>query len=187
MALCRTFNIAGRYLGLLIYPLLLAACALGPAPGTRAAAPPGPNPPLFEDSFALSSIWDGQMWEIFVAGSDPDGDMKHIWVVVSQSGGNMWSNHFVPLTGENRGHFSGYLALYTPRLRQGLERVRVDMKIRDAAGHYSNERSQEVLIGAPPSEGIPEKWRLAAQNRLGVIFFEFDLRQAEGDRSSHER
>jgi hypothetical protein len=187
MTLCRAFNVAGKHWGIVIYPMLLAACAMGSVPDTHRAPSPGPNPPLFEDSSALSSIWDGQMWKIFIEGSDPDGDMQHIWVVVTQYGGNMWSNHSVPLTGENRSHFSGYLALYTPRLRQGWERVRVDMKIRDEAGHYSNERSQEVMIGASPGGVIPEKWRPAAQNRLGTIFFEFDLRQAEGDRSPNER
>jgi hypothetical protein len=187
MAFLRAFSITWKCLAIFVLPVLFTACALGPSPDRAAAPPPGPNPPLFTDSFALSSIWDGETWAIFVEGNDPDGDMKHIWVVVSQYGGNMWSDHFVLLRGENRRQFSGYLALYTPRLRQGWERVRVDMKIRDEAGHYSNERSQEVLIGADPNEPIPEKWRQAAQNRLGTLFFHFDLRQADNGRSQHER
>jgi hypothetical protein len=47
------------------------------------------------------------------------------------------------------------------------------MKIRDQVGHYSGLRIHEVRLGKPTKEEVPSKW--ADAERLGVIFFDFDL------------
>jgi len=126
----------------------------GAMPGTEAQAA---GPPQFEDSFAVSSIRPGENWRIFVKGSDPDGDMTHIWVVVSQLGGNMWSNHIIRLKGNESKAFEGYITLPTPHFfpRGGWQYVRVEMKIRDKAGVYSQPRVQELEIGSPTMEYLP--------------------------------
>jgi hypothetical protein len=147
------------------------------------------GPPQFEDSFAVSSIWPGENWRIFVKGSDPDGDMTHIWVVVSQLGGNMWSNHIIRLKGNESKAFDGYITLPTPHFfpRRGWEYVRVEMKIRDKTGVYSQPRVQELEIGSPTREYLPSEWRSAGNHSLGTLFFDFHLDQSANAGDDNKR
>ncbi len=141
-------------------------------PPAAAASAPG-HPPQILDSFAVSSLWQGQMWRIFVQGEDPDGDMDHLWVFVTQVG-QKTANDIIVLKGNDRRAFAGYLALNTPR-RIGLwETVRVEIKIKDRAGNYSPVRIHEALIGSPTTEAIPSKWAQFDDRRLGNIFFDFE-------------
>ena len=135
------------------------------------------NAPEFLDSFAVSSVWPGQNWQIYVKGADPNGQMDHIWVVVSQLGGNMWSNHVIPLKGDERKSFSGYINLPIPNFirHTSWEYLTIEMKIRDASGNYSQKRVQELTIGSPTKESVPTEWRSAENRQLGTIFFDFDL------------
>ncbi len=141
----------------------------------------GPNAPSFEGAFAVSSMWLGKTWEIFVAGSDPDEDMDYIWAEVSQLGGHMWDQHLIRLKGSNQARFKGVITLPTPsfRSRKIWETLRVTLRIRDRAGHYSDPVMLEVELGKPTQESIPDEWLEARRNRLGVIFFDFDLDRAE--------
>ncbi|MEJ5349752.1 MAG: hypothetical protein WHS46_13815 [Desulfosoma sp.] len=141
----------------------------------------GPNAPRFDGVFAVSSMWFGKIWEIFVAGSDPDGDMDYIWAEVSQLGGHMWDQHLIRLKGSNQARFKGVITLPTPSFhsRTIWETLRVTLRIRDRAGHYSDPVVLEVELGKPTLESIPDTWLDARRNRLGVIFFDFDLDRAE--------
>jgi hypothetical protein len=170
---------ARRALWQSLWLILAVACTPMTGPSAVPDRTQTPSPPELLDSFAVSSQWAGETWRIYVEGRDADGDMKDIWVVVSQLGGNMWSNQFVSLKGDLRRAFSGYIALPTPRVfpRGGWETVRVELKIRDQSGYYSQARIQEVQIGSPTRESIPEKWRDADHRQLGTIFFDFDLDQ----------
>jgi hypothetical protein len=174
------------WLGLVL--VLIAACSpvvpSSPAPDAQLPA----TPPQLLDSFAVSVQRSGQTWQIFVEGSDPDGDMKDIWVVVSQLGGNMWSNQFIALQGEDRRRFMGYLAMPTPGNWgfSGWETVRVEVHIRDYAGLHSELRTHEVVIGSAAPEPIPAKWNEAARHRLGTILLDFES-DREHNRPGHRR
>lgn len=163
-------SICRSYFLLLLTALFLAGSAHS-APPTN--PPSNSHSPEIEDSFAVSSLWGGDIWRVFVQGSDPAGDMKYIWAEITQVGSKN-SSEIVPLKGDARRRFSGYLALYTPHYLRSWETVKVEIRIRDEAGNYSNVRTHEVTIGAPTKEGIPEKWAQAAQNRIGTIFFDFE-------------
>ena len=171
-------------LGLMSAILLAGGAMAGPG----FAGPAAGGAPRIDDSFAVSSIWQGQTWQIFVSGSDPDADMDYIWIQVSQLGGNMWDNHRVMLHGANRGSFAGYIAFptqtYTPRM--GWETVRVEMRIRDATGRYSAPVTLQMEVGSPTREAIPEKWSRVTNNRLGTIIFDFDT-GADSDGASKFR
>jgi hypothetical protein len=169
--------------GTCVLLILMFACApvAPPVPPPDAARPA--NPPQLLDSFAVSTMRTGQTWQIFLEGSDPDGDMKDIWFVASQLGGNVWVNQFVNLKGEDRRHLIGYVALPTPLYwsSSGWETVRVEVRIRDSAGLYSQQVVYEVMIGSHTGEPIPPKWVQAGQHKLGTVFLDF-----ERDREHHE-
>jgi hypothetical protein len=166
-------------LWLLMALALVAACVptvpMGPSPDAQVAA----NPPQFLDSFAVSTIRPGQAWRIFVEGSDQDGNMKDLWVVAARLGGTRWSNQFIPLRGEDRHHFIGYvdLPMSGTRCYSGWETVRIELRIRGNTGLQSQLRTHEVVIGNAVTEPIPPKWNQAASHPMGTITFNF-----EGDR-----
>ncbi|MBC7359404.1 MAG: hypothetical protein H5U10_12795 [Desulfacinum sp.] len=164
---------------------LTGACSTGTGRRADEARPAGVHPPRIQSSFAVSSLWFGKTWEIFVEGEDPDGDMDYIWAEVSQLGGNMWSNHRVYLKGEREAHFKGVLHLPTPSLlgRTGWQTLRVVLRIHDRANHYSDPVTHEVELGRPAAEPVPEEWQAVRARRLGTIFFRFDL-DRDGD---HDR
>lgn len=141
----------------------------------------GPHAPTIDGAFAVSSMWLGKNWEIYVAGSDPDGDMDYIWAEVSQLGGHMWDQHLLRLTGPHRTRFKGVISLPTPSFqsRKIYETLRVTLRLRDKAGHYSDPVTLEVELGKPTRESVPESWQDAREHSLGVIFFDFDLDRAD--------
>ena len=169
----------------LVLLVLMIACAPVSAPVAPPAAESPAAPPELQDSFTVADLRPGQTWQIFLEGSDPNGDMKDIWIVASQIGGTVWENQFIALRGENRRRFLGYVALPAPltlyRSSTGWETVRVEVRIRDGAGHYSQSRVHEVVIGKHTAEAVPAKWSQAAKHKLGTIFLDFDL-----DRESNQ-
>ncbi|SMC22354.1 hypothetical protein SAMN02746041_01398 [Desulfacinum hydrothermale DSM 13146] len=165
--------------------LLVSGCFTQGARRADEALPTGLHPPRIQTSFAVSNLWFGKTWEIFVEGEDPDGDMDYIWVEVSQLGGNMWSNHRVYLEGDRKAHFKGVIHLPTPSLlsRSGWQTLRAVLRIHDRANHYSNPVTHEVELGRPTRTPVPAQWKAARAQRLGTVFFDFDL-DRDGD---HER
>jgi hypothetical protein len=163
----------------------LAACAPtmmtppGEASKIAHGMPSAPNPPVFEDSFAVSSVPIGALWNVFVAGSDEDGDMSHLWIVVTQLGKRS-ETESIPLVGPDQRAFSGYITIY-PRgaLFSPWENLRVEIRIRDKAGHLSARREQNVQMGFQTHEMPPPQWADAARHKMGTILF--DLQNDDGD------
>ncbi len=155
--------------------LVLGACAPvammpGEAPQPQTMGPG--NPPRLEDGFAVSSLWGGETWRVFLRGSDPDGDMSHLWVVVTQLGKHT-DTEIIPLKGRDQAEFSGFLTLNTPSWIRTWDYVRVEVRIRDKAGNLSEKATFEAQIGSPTRERLPEHWAGAVQHHLGVLFFRF--------------
>lgn len=148
------------------------------SPALVSAAPPSPadlvlHGPVLEDSFAFSSIQGGP-WLIFLEGSDAGGDMRYFWFEVTQLGGRS-STEIVYLRGQNRRSFSGHVAIYFPAPFVGWKTVRAEIRIKDTDGNYSAKRVHEVKVGMPTRETLPDKWRPALGNRLGNIYFDFEV------------
>jgi hypothetical protein len=141
--------------------------------------PPPPNPPVLEDSFAVSSMPTGALWNVFIQGSDPDGDMSHLWVVVTQLGKRSETEN-IPLVGQDQRAFSGYITIY-PRGAHfsPWENLRVEIRIRDKAGHLSASREQDVQMGFQTREMLPEKWADATRHKMGTILF--NMENDDGD------
>jgi hypothetical protein len=152
-----------------------------PEAGRMPQAMPSPSdPPILEDSFAVSSMPNGALWNVFIQGSDPGGDMSHLWVVVTQLG-KRDVTEIVRLVGPDQRGFSGYITIY-PRGAQfsPWENLKVEIRIRDRAGNLSARAEHQVLIGFQTREMLPAKWASATHHKLGTILF--DLENDDGDR-----
>jgi hypothetical protein len=169
-------NVMLFFAALFVMTWVLGGCA------SMVATPAEPRPllasgpshaPRIEDGFAVSSLWGGETWRIFVRGSDPDGDMLHLWVVTTQLGRKS-DTEIIPLRGPAQGEFSGFLTLRTPNWIKSWDNVRVEVRIRDQAGNLSEKTVFEALIGFPTRESLPSQWSAAAHNHLGTIFFQFE-------------
>ena len=155
--------------------LMLTGCAPFAMMPVEAPQPQAVGPahaPVIEDGFAVSSLWGGETWRVFLRGSDPDGDMSHLWVVVTQLGKHT-ETEIIPLRGRNQMEFAGFLTLDTPSWIRSWEFVRVEVRIRDRGGNLSEKVTLEARIGSPTREGLPSEWADAAQYHLGVLFFQF--------------
>ncbi|MCU0571641.1 MAG: hypothetical protein MUC41_01485 [Syntrophobacteraceae bacterium] len=155
--------------------LLLSGCApvtMMPAQGPESQAMGIGHAPRFEDGFAVSSLWGGQTWRIFLRGSDPDGDMSHLWVVITQLGLHS-ETQLVTLRGPDQARFSGFLTLDTPSWIRTSDFVRVEVRIRDRAGNLSDKATFEAQVGFATREGLPSQWADATRNHLGTLFFQF--------------
>jgi hypothetical protein len=141
--------------------------------------PPAASPPVLEGSFAVSAIPSGALWNVLIQGSDPDGDMSHLWVVVTQLGKRSESEN-IPLVGPDQRAFSGCITIY-PRgsLFSPWENLRVEVRIRDKAGHLSAPRAQEVQMGFQTRETLPPRWADATRHQMGTILF--NLENDDGD------
>ncbi|MCU0588707.1 MAG: hypothetical protein MUF52_11200 [Syntrophobacteraceae bacterium] len=165
--------------GLLLFTgaalLVLSGCApvqMQQAQPIQSQAVGAADAPRMEDGFAVSSLWGGQTWRVYLRGSDPDGDMSHLWVVVTQLG-KRTDTVIIPLRGAEQARFSGFLTLDTPSWIRTWDFVRVEVRIRDRAGNLSEKATFEAQIGFPTQESLPSRWADATQSHLGTIFFEF--------------
>lgn len=144
-------------------------------------APPGPQPmggppgaPVIEDSFAVSSMPKGALWNVYLQASDPAGDMSHLWVVVRQLG-KKEVTETIRLTGPNQRAFSGFVTVY-PRgaVFSQWENLDITVRIRDRAGNLSERAEHQVQMGWQTREMLPAKWSNATHNQLGTVLIDLE-------------
>ncbi len=135
------------------------------------------DPPVILDSYTYAAIRPGRILPIFVEVKDLDGDLAGFRIEVSQLGGNMYDKFFIPLKEENKSYVKGYLALQIPNTISEPEYLRIYLYAVDNTGRRSRLISYDVSIGLGrlPNKQLPDKWIDAQKNRLGNIFFEFQL------------
>lgn len=137
----------------------------------------GPNAPRIEASFAADEVVPGDVWRLYIKGSDKDGDIRfiNVWMMIP-------SRTTTPIRLEvaegQGGHVSGYLTLNTLELGGGVgdlfrARFRFLVSLEDRAGHRSEyvQHYLEFIFGArpgqPPQGAFEERF-------LGRIPPEFD-------------
>ncbi len=137
----------------------------------------GPNAPRIEASFAADEVVPGDVWRLYIKGSDQDGDIRfiNVWMMIPS---RTTTPIRLEVAKEQGGHVSGYLTLNTLELGGGIgdlfrARFRFLVSLEDRAGHRS-EYVQHYLgfvfgarQGQPPQGGFEERF-------LGRIPPEFD-------------
>ena len=95
--------------------------------------------PVISQSFASSSLGQGDIWKVYLNASDPDGDMKYIVCTIDQPGIGTSPVSFTRIKEENRQQLSGYIYLNTAGV-DGLNfsSLTLTVQIQDRAGNFSD-------------------------------------------------
>ena len=136
----------------------------------------GDEPPMILDSYAAESVRPGATWRVFLKAQDADGDMHSIITQLVQPGIGYYPPDFTYIKGAEREGFAGYLILTTPPDYWLLqEYVEATITIQDCEGNKSEPVNFTLRFdnksGFGPQE-VPEKWKMAANRKLGTIMVE---------------
>ena len=71
------------------------------------------SPPVINFAWAQEKIRQGEDWRIYIAATDPDGDMLNIYCRVNQVGGDNYRPDITRIKKEMGGKLAGYLVLRT--------------------------------------------------------------------------
>jgi hypothetical protein len=153
--------------------LLLAGCT---ACKVAKAGEDGDEPPIVLDSYAAESVRPGATWRVFLEVQDADGDIHSIITQLVQPGIGYYPPDFTYIKEADREGFAGYLILRTPQDYDLLqEYVEATLTIQDCEGNKSEPVNLTLRFdnksGFGPQEA-PEKWQMAANNKLGTIMVE---------------
>ena len=150
----------------------------------------GDEPPIILDSYGAESVRPGATWRVFLETQDADGDIHSIITQLVQPGIGYYPPDFTYIKEAEREGFAGYLILRTPRDNNLLrwEYVEATLTLQDCEGNKSESVTLTLRFdnksGFGPQE-VPEKWQMAANNKLGTIMVEIRSiidDNTEGDR-----
>lgn len=109
------------------------------------------NPPIWERVYAATQISPGDVWRIYLKGTDPDGDLRFVYVWAATSYRPTTPFRF-SVDIDQRRVVSGYLDLYTSQLGGGIapSSLRVQLAMEDALGLKSEPMTlaAELYLGA---------------------------------------
>jgi len=130
------------------------------------------TPPVIEAYYAPKSVAPGNSWNIYLQAKDPDGDMLYIACMVDQTGFGPLDTAKIPLKGNDRAEFYGYVAMPTPTLSpiQAADiSFTVAVLVRDQQGNASRLIKLFFALDGRPGQAVPSKWQAAANHHLGDI------------------
>jgi hypothetical protein len=136
----------------------------------------GDEPPIVLDSYASESVRPGATWRVFLEVQDADGDIHSIITQLVQPGIGYYPPNFTYIKEADREGFAGYLILRIPRDYDLLqEYVEAMLTVQDREGNKSEPVNFSLRFYNKSSFGpqeVPEKWQMAASNKLGTIMVE---------------
>jgi len=145
----------------------------------------GGEPPVILDSYAPERIRPGTSWRVYLKAEDPDGDIHYIASQLFQYGVGYYPTDFTYLKGEDREGFAGYIYLNTPANSLLLiDNLKLELTILDCEGNRSEPVTLPLSFDNKSSykpQEPPEKWQMAANNKLGAILVDITSTQEFSD------
>lgn len=119
----------------------------------------GQNRPAIEVSYADKHITPGDIWRIYLKGSDPDGDLVHIQILMEAPCGPITPIRLTIGSGQGSS-LSGYLTLNTLELGGHVQDlfhgwVYLWVTLEDRAGHLSNTQVFPLYFAFGESQSAP--------------------------------
>ena len=126
--------------------------------------------PVITQAFAAKEIRPGETWKIYLNVSDPNGDMKNIYAVVSQPGVGQYPLSIIRVKEENRKELSGYIYLWTstPWYPLDYANISLTIQIQDKSGNFSAPAFFALSLNSRYSQEAPPQGVFKEQE-LGPI------------------
>ncbi len=95
--------------------------------------------PRITNFYASKEMVPGDTWKVYIKASDPDANMKYVFAVIDQAGGNGYPVGITRIKRENQKEMSGYLYLNTITSYQAMDYVtlKLTLQIKDDKGRFS--------------------------------------------------
>ena len=142
--------------------------------------------PVITFAWAQERIRQGEDWRIYIAATDPDGDMHRIYCRIDQPGGQVYRPDISNIKKGMEGQLTGYLVLrtYSPQDFFGLY-LTLNLTIVDRAGNESQLLSLPLSIDGektkfPPPELIPAGLEKGLNQRIAYIGIDLMRRERLG-------
>jgi hypothetical protein len=99
----------------------------------------GQRTPIITQAFASKEIKPGETWKVYLNVSDPNGEMKNIFAVVSQPGVGEYPMSIIKVKEENRKELSGYIYLSTSTAWYPMDYVNLTLRVevQGRSGNFS--------------------------------------------------
>jgi len=168
---------------------MLPGCGISPAYyGWPTEGGPG-TPPVIEAYYAPKSVAPGSAWNIYLQAKDPDGDMLYIACIIDQTGYGLLDTAKIPLKGNDRAEFYGYVSMPTPPFPPSQATdisFTVAVLVRDQQGNASQLIKFFVALEGKPGQALPSEWLAAANHHLGDIDVSPNLFTSSGVQAVHK-
>jgi hypothetical protein len=167
-----------RVLTILTVGVVLWGCATPPQCKEQVGLGKG-QPPALLDSYAASVIRPGGTWRIYLRAKDPDGDMRDIAAVVTQTGVAPYPTSFTRIREQDSKEVAGYLFLNTSARNTNHinDRLTMELMVRDCQGNKSAPVQFLLRFDFAAVEKTPEKWEKYAKRSLGAIMIDIQPSQ----------
>jgi hypothetical protein len=161
---------------------MLVGCATPPGfYGWPPQGGTGPRP-VIEAYYAPQTFSPGGNLKIFLRAKDPDRNMLYIACIPYETGYGPLDSAEIPLTGNDRAEFSGYLSMpippFDPAEAAGVN-FTMTILIRDQRGNASKPIQLSFTLSFAPEgasgEAVPPQWQTAANHYLGDILVDPSL------------
>jgi len=146
------------------------------------------TPPVIEAYYAPQTFSPGGTLQIFLRAKDPNRDMLYIACIPYETGYGPLDSAEIPLKGDDRAEFSGYIAMPIPEfdpIEAAGMNFTMSCVIRDQQGNASQPIQLSFTLDGGSGEAVPPQWQTAANHHLGDILVDpslFTSSGVQGDR-----
>jgi hypothetical protein len=148
------------------------------------------TPPVIEAYYAPQTFSPGGTLQIFLRAKDPDRDMLYIACIPYETGYGPLDTAEIPLKGNDRAEFSGYVAMpipaFDPITAAGMN-FTMTILIRDQEGNASKSIQLSFTLDGGSGQAVPPQWQAAANHHLGDILVDPSLFTDSGVQGGGDR
>ncbi len=136
--------------------------------------------PIIDNSFASKQVRTGDLWKVYLKVSDPNGEMKNIYAIVTEPGIGQYPLTIIRVKDGKRKEISGYIYLDTYSSDFPLDYVTLTLtvQVQDRSGTFSEPALFELAMNSRYSQEAPPQG-VFNEEALGPIMVR--LRTPGGD------
>ena len=159
--------------------LVLLSIGVGYVPVAGATASEKATP-IINQSFASMDVRPGDLWKVYLEVSDPNGEMKNIYAMVTQPGVGQYPVSIIRVKNGERKELSGYIYLNTSSSNFPLDFVTLTLtvQVQDSSGTFSEPALFQLEMNSRYSQEAPPQG-VFKEEALGPIMIQ--LRTPGGD------